>query len=251
MLSRIMSYVDPLSLREKLINAFAIALAMLALGLLLRALPHKGIELPLMASMGASAFLLFILPHSPMAQPWPLIGGHLVAGAIALLCGHLIDEPVLAVAISVSCSVLLMQLLGCLHPPAAATALTVALIEEPLTTELTLGVSYSVGGGALLLLLIALMINRFLLRRRYPMRHSHHPHHEQFQQTHARDPLRLEEDDIDWALSQMDGIIAANREDLIDIYELALEHAEEKSSGERTNSGSAAAQTAKKTGTQG
>ena len=228
MLSPIRPYVDPLSLREKLLNAFAAALAMLALGLLLRALPHEGIALPLMASMGASAFLLFVLPHSPMAQPWPLLGGHLLAGAIALLGGHLIDEPVLAVAASVGCAVLAMQLLGCLHPPAAATALAVALVEEPLSAELAQGIAYSVGGGALLLLLIAVTINRLLLRRRYPMRHSHHPHHEEFQQTHARDPLRLAEDDIDWALSQMDGIIAANREDLIDIFELALEHAEEK-----------------------
>lgn len=225
MLSRIISYVDPLPLREKLVNALAATLAMLALGLLLQALPHEGIALPLMASMGASTFLLFVLPHSPMAQPWPLLGGHLLAGAIALVCGQAIDDTILAVAASVGGAVLAMQLLRCLHPPAAATALAVTMIEGPLDAPLLMSVAYSVCGGALLLLAIAIAINRLFLGRRYPMQHSHHPHHQQFQQEHAQDPLRLEEEDITWALRQMDGIVAATEEDLMDVYELALERA--------------------------
>jgi CBS-domain-containing membrane protein len=225
MLSRITSYVDPLSLREKLINALAAALAMLVLGLLLQGLPHPGVGLPLMASMGASAFLLFVLPHSPMAQPWPLLGGHAIAAMIALACGQFIDHAVLAVAIAVGASVLAMQLLHCLHPPAAATALAVAIIEAPLTPQLVYSVTYSVLGGAVLLLAIAVAINHLLLKRRYPMQHSHHPHHERFQREHAEDPLRLGEEDIDWALGQMDSIVAATREDLMDVYELALERA--------------------------
>lgn len=229
MLSRIKQlYVDPLSLREKLVNALAAALAMLALGLLLKTLPHEGIALPLMASMGASAFLLFVLPHSPMAQPWPLIGGHLVAGSIALLSGQVIDDTVLAVAVSVGGAVLAMQLLHCLHPPAAATALAVSMIDAPLDPLLLMSITYSVCGGALMLLMIAIAINRLFLRRRYPLRHSHHPHHQQFQQEHAHDPLRLEEEDITWALRQMDGIVAATEEDLMDVYELALERAMER-----------------------
>ncbi|MDX9741014.1 MAG: HPP family protein [Gammaproteobacteria bacterium] len=225
MLSRITSYVDPLSLREKLINALAAALAMLVLGLLLQGLPHPGVGLPLMASMGASAFLLFVLPHSPMAQPWPLLGGHAIAAMIALTCGQFIDHAVLAVAIAVGASVLAMQLLHCLHPPAAATALAVAMIEGPLTAQAVSGVAYSVVGGAALLLAVAVAINHLLLNRRYPMQHSHHPHHERFQREHAKDPLRLEEEDIDWALGQMDGIVAATKEDLMDVYELAQERA--------------------------
>lgn len=232
MLSRIMSYVDPLSLREKLVNALAAALAMLTLGLLLQALPHEGIALPLMASMGASTFLLFVLPHSPMAQPWPLLGGHLLAGTIALTCGQTIDDTIPAVAASVGGAVMAMQLLRCLHPPAAATALAVAMVDGPLDAHALMSVSYSVLGGALLLLAIAVTINR-LLGRRYPMGHSHHPHHERFQREHARDPLRLEEEDITWALRQMDGIVAATEEDLMDVYELALERAMARSGTER------------------
>jgi len=30
-------------------------------------------------SMGSSAVLLFSTPHSPLSQPWPLVGGHVLA----------------------------------------------------------------------------------------------------------------------------------------------------------------------------
>ncbi|MGB9128125.1 MAG: HPP family protein, partial [Thiobacillus sp.] len=31
------------------------------------------------ASMGASAVLLFAAPHGALSQPWPVLGGHLVS----------------------------------------------------------------------------------------------------------------------------------------------------------------------------
>lgn len=33
------------------------------------------------AISGASMFLLFTVPHSPMTQPWPLVGGYWVVGS--------------------------------------------------------------------------------------------------------------------------------------------------------------------------
>lgn len=34
---------------------------------------------PIVASMGASAVLLFAVPHGPLSLPWPLMGGHVVS----------------------------------------------------------------------------------------------------------------------------------------------------------------------------
>lgn len=45
-------------------------------------------SLPVLASMGASAFLLFIVPHGTMSQPWPVIGGHLLSAAIGMACAQ-------------------------------------------------------------------------------------------------------------------------------------------------------------------
>jgi CBS-domain-containing membrane protein len=37
--------------------------------------------------------------------------------------------------------------------------------------------------------------------------------------------VQLERADIEWALTQMDGVIDVSEEDLVDIYELAIKHA--------------------------
>ena len=37
--------------------------------------------------------------------------------------------------------------------------------------------------------------------------------------------VQLERADIEWALTQMDGVIDVSEEDLVDIYELAIRHA--------------------------
>jgi len=224
MFSLIKSRIDPLSLKEKLINALAATFAIFVLGCALRILPHANFVLPLLASMGASAFLLFIVPHSPMAQPWPVIGGHLVSAIVAVTISHLTDNAIIAGACIVGGSILAMQLLHCLHPPGTATALA-AMAGTQLHNMEVQFIIYIVLGNAIIMLLMAYIINKLLLKRRYPMLKSHHPHHEEFQQTHSQDSLNLKIEDIQWALEQMDGIIDASEEDLIDIYELALDHA--------------------------
>ena len=51
MLSFLKSGLDPLSLRDKLLNGVAAGLAIVALGYSLALLPHKSFVLPLMVSM--------------------------------------------------------------------------------------------------------------------------------------------------------------------------------------------------------
>lgn len=72
-----------------------------------------------MASLGASALLVFALPQSPMAQPWAVIAGNTLS--------VLVGESLLAIPLAVSLSTLGMLVLRCLHPPAAAVSLIVVL----------------------------------------------------------------------------------------------------------------------------
>ncbi len=81
----------------------------------------------LMASLGASALLVFALPGSPMAQPWDVIAGNTLSALIGITVFKLISEPLLAMPIAASLSIMGMFVLRCLHPPAAAVALIVAL----------------------------------------------------------------------------------------------------------------------------
>lgn len=86
-----------------------------------------GIDEWLMASLGASALLVFALPASPMAQPWAVIAGNTLSALVGITVYILIPEPLLAMPIAASLSILGMFSLRCLHPPAAAVALITVL----------------------------------------------------------------------------------------------------------------------------
>ena len=87
----------------------------------------SGVNEWLMASLGASALLVFALPGSPMAQPWAVIAGNTVSAFIGISCFHLVSEPLLALPMAAALSILGMFILRCLHPPAAAVSLIVVL----------------------------------------------------------------------------------------------------------------------------
>lgn len=102
-------------------GAFVGLLCTVFLGSLLGTL--AGVGEWFMASLGASALLIFVLPSSPMAQPWAVIGGNTLSALVGIACGQLINNPLLALPIAASTAILGMFLLRCLHPPAAAVAL--------------------------------------------------------------------------------------------------------------------------------
>ena len=87
----------------------------------------SGIDEWLMASLGASALLVFALPQSPMAQPWAVIAGNTLSALVGISVLHVVGEPLLAMPLAASLSILGMYVLRCLHPPAAAVALIVVL----------------------------------------------------------------------------------------------------------------------------
>lgn len=70
-----------------------------ALGLLLAGLVSRwagaqlGIHPWLMAPLGASAVLVFAVPASPLAQPWPVIGGNTASALVGLACAWRCPTP--------------------------------------------------------------------------------------------------------------------------------------------------------------
>jgi len=85
----------------------------------------------LVAPIGASAVLVFAVPGSPLAQPWPVIAGNLLSATIGLIVGHLVGQelglPLLAAGLAVGLAIAAMCLARCLHPPGGACALLYAL----------------------------------------------------------------------------------------------------------------------------
>jgi len=181
-----------------------------------------------LASMGASTFLLFAVPHSPLAQPWQFSAGHICAAFIGVSCCKLIPDTTLALAVSVSLSVFVMYVFNCMHPPAAATAMIAIMGGEQIVAQGWAFAYVTIVANVLILLSLTLLLNNLIPGRRYPLNHQHHPHHRSFKQNKALRHKQLYEEDFRWALSQMESYIDVTEEDLVDLYEFALEHAHKK-----------------------
>jgi CBS domain-containing membrane protein len=107
-------------LRASAAALFGIAFTGFVCGLLASQTPHV---LWLVPPMGASAVLLFAVPSSPMAQPWPVIGGNAISALVGVVIGHTVGEPALAAGLAVGLAILAMSLTRSLHPPGGAAAL--------------------------------------------------------------------------------------------------------------------------------
>ena len=83
---------------------------------------HMGPDGPhwLLAPMGASAVILFALSHSPLAQPWPVIGSFGIATLVGLCSAWALPNPWLAAGVALGASIWLMARLNCIHPPPVA-----------------------------------------------------------------------------------------------------------------------------------
>ncbi|MDF9787138.1 HPP family protein [Polynucleobacter sphagniphilus] len=116
-----------------------------------------------MASLGASALLVFVLPSSPMAQPKAVIGGNIVSALVGVTCAILIPDPRLGMPIAIGVSILGMLFFKCLHAPAAATALS-AILGHIVTYRFAL---FPVLMDSLLLVLAGIFYNR-ITGKQYP-----------------------------------------------------------------------------------
>jgi CBS-domain-containing membrane protein len=174
-------------------------------------------------SMGASAVLLFAVPHGPLSQPWPLLGGHLVSAFIGVTCAWLIPDLLLAAACAVGLAIGAMQYLRSIHPPGGATALTAVIGGESVQA---LGYQFLLTPvllNVLVMLLIAVLFNYPFAWRRYPtalasrMRSSASmPIHK----TETRGEV-LTHHDLEAALTALNRVVDISEDDLEEIYHLA------------------------------
>jgi len=85
----------------------------------------------IIASIGASAFIVFTMPRSITARPRSLIGGHVIGFSTGSLIALVPHTSVLGCAatyaIAVGSAIFLMVVTDTEHPPAGGTALGVAI----------------------------------------------------------------------------------------------------------------------------
>lgn len=196
-------------------GALGATLAILMTGFLSRMSLAGSPALPwLIASMGASAVLVFVLPASPLAQPWPVLGGHLIAGALGMLVHWLVPLPWLAAALSVGAAIAAMSAARCLHPPAGGTALLTAL---PAPAVLAAGPGFLL--APLLLNVVILLAAGFTWNRLTGHSYPHRPAPIPAPQNWVG---HITDQDVDDVLADWDELLDISRDDL-----LALIHAVE------------------------
>jgi CBS domain-containing membrane protein len=124
----------------------------------------------LLGSFGASAVLIYGIINSPYAQPRNLIGGHVLSALVGVTMYKLIphQEIWLSSALSVSLSIVVMQITKTLHPPGGATALLANIGSHRILSLGYLYVLSPVLSGVIILLLVALVFNNTTSDRSYP-----------------------------------------------------------------------------------
>ena len=167
----------------------------------------------LVAPMGAAAVLVFAVPASPLAQPWPVIGGNTISALVGIAAAQLIPDLALASGVAVGGAILIMSLCRCLHPPGGAAALT-AVVGGPAVASMGYWFAVvPVGLNAVLLTLAGIVFHRF-------SGHSY-PHRPVALVSHGAPDA----EDVDRALEDMGEAYDIDREDLTLLVQRAVHHA--------------------------
>lgn len=116
------------------------------------------------AYMGAATVLVFAVPESPLARPWPLVGGHLVSALVGVTCAQTIPDPALAAASAVALAILAMQLLRCVHPPGGAAAMVAVIGGSDIRELGYLFVLWPVGLNVAVMLIVSQLYARVASR---------------------------------------------------------------------------------------
>ena len=168
----------------------------------------------LIPPIGASAVLVFAVPASPLAQPRAVVGGNMVSAAIGVTCALAFHpHPVAAAALAVGLAIIAMGLLGCLHPPGGAVALSAALVAGPVGAASYAYIFVPVGLCSGLLVLCAMAYAR-AMGRSYPHRVASAS---SVHATEDKPPLQrvgFTPADIDNALAHYGELLDVAREDL-------------------------------------
>ena len=179
----------------------------------------------LIAPIGGSAIILFTLPHSPLAQPWSVFGGYLMAMCAAYLSVLLIPNLLLAAAAAVAINIWLMARFNCMHPPGGALALFIVFAGAPglagAASEIVL-----VTENVAAILIAALVVNNLMGGRCYPYcRTKPKENVHRTGDVSQIERVSLTHADLDAAIQSIGTYVDMQENELVKLYNLAVDHA--------------------------
>jgi len=118
----------------------------------------------LAGSFGSSMVLLFGYPESPFAQPKNVFFGHLITSLVGVLILQFLSvDQFLQIAIAVGLGIFVMIIFGVTHPPAGGNPIVVILSAASYDFLLN-----PIIFGSIIIIFYAVIINRFILKKKYP-----------------------------------------------------------------------------------
>ncbi|MBP2316347.1 HPP family protein [Azospirillum soli] len=204
------------NLQDRLVACCGALLGIALTGLLCHnLLSSLSVAPALVAPMGASAVLLFAVPASPLAQPWPIIGGNTLSALVGVLIAAVIPDPMVAGAVAVALAIVAMSLTRCLHPPGGAAALT-AVLGGPAVATSGLGFAFfPVAVNSVLLVAAGWLFHRYS-GHSYPHVPAIRPATPQPASGSPQPQLRggVTASDVDDAIQKLGEALDVSREDL-------------------------------------
>tara|TARA_B100000085_G_C18358889_1_gene437444 strand:+ start:177 stop:650 length:474 start_codon:yes stop_codon:yes gene_type:complete len=153
--------------KEKILKSFYAGIFSFITILILTLLTYKtSLGIFLIASFGSSMVLLYGYPESPFAQPKNIFFGHLLTALVGIVLSNFLTIPIyILLPVAVGLGVGLMIFLDVTHPPAGGNPIIVIIG----------GVSFDylispVILGSIIILIFGVILNRFILRKNYPVK---------------------------------------------------------------------------------
>lgn len=216
-LSRLLGLENvPVTHAERLVSALGGFIAIATIFYISQKFVHGIAAYVIIASMGASAVLIFAVPHGQLSQPWPVLAGHFVSALIGVLCALWIPDTLLAASTAVGLAIAVMYYLRCVHPPGGATALTAVMGGEHVHDLSFQFILTPVLLNAFIIVLVGVSFNYLFKWRRYPL-----SLHRRQQTDQATKQGSINHEDFVYALSQMDSFVDISEHQLLNLYELA------------------------------
>ena len=119
----------------------------------------------LMFSFGATVFLVFVLYDLETAQPKNIFFGHLISIIVGIIINETIGLSFYSLGLSVGIAIILMVYFKVMHPPAASNPLAALFMD--LSFDYIL---FPVIAGTIVIILSSILINKIILKRKYPKR---------------------------------------------------------------------------------
>lgn len=166
----------------------------------------------LLASMGASAVIIFALPSSPLGKPWNFTCSHIMACLIGVGMTYIVTDLALMAGLTVAAILMLMYIFECIHPPAAATALVPVLASQ--NGPVGYDIIVAVGLNLTVFLLASFTLNRLLLHRTAPKMPQPYDAIHLHKDQSPLNRLGLQSDDLRHAISLFDSVLDVNEQDL-------------------------------------